>query len=238
MGVGHVAVALGASRAASRVNVGWLVFAAFLSDFLLGIFAALGLEHAYAPEDYASRHYLLFDFPYSHGLLPLIVWAMLFGFLISWAYKSQGKRIWLVAGLVVLSHFVLDGLVHVAGLPVIGRDSPKFGLGLWNHMPFELSVETLMAVIGMAIYWKARGSESSGLSRYGMALFVALLAAMTWTQLSLKTPPPERQLEISWILAPIIFAAIPYALDRRRVRHVATAMQGFQSRNLHPSPEI
>jgi hypothetical protein len=218
MGVGHVAVALGASRAAPRVNVGWLVFAAFLSDFLLGVFASLGLEHAYAPENYAARHYLLFDFPYSHGLLALVLWAALFGFLSSRGYGFEAKRIWLVVGVVVLSHFILDGLVHVAGLPLFGRDSPKLGLGLWNHMPLELSLETLMAIIGVAVYWKTSGSVNSALGRYGIALFVALVTAMTWTQLNLKTPPPERQLEISWIVAPILFAAIPYALDRKRVR--------------------
>ena len=43
MGIGHVAVALGATRAAPRLNVGWLVLAALLSDFLLGIFATFGL---------------------------------------------------------------------------------------------------------------------------------------------------------------------------------------------------
>jgi hypothetical protein len=73
MGVGHVALALGASKAAPRLNAGWLVFAALLSDFLLGIFASLGLEHASVPADYATRHYLLFTFPYSHGLLALLL---------------------------------------------------------------------------------------------------------------------------------------------------------------------
>ena len=34
MGIGHVALALGAARAAPRLNVGWLVLAALLSDFL------------------------------------------------------------------------------------------------------------------------------------------------------------------------------------------------------------
>ena len=75
MGIGHVAVALGASRAAPRLNVGWLVFAALLADFMLGIFASLGLEHATVPDDYANKHYLLFQFPYSHGLLGLVIWG-------------------------------------------------------------------------------------------------------------------------------------------------------------------
>src|SRR5215831_4476226 len=121
MGIGHVAVALGASRATPRLNVGWLVFGAVLADFLLGIFAALGMEHASIPQDYAHKHYLLFTFPYSHGFLALLFWGTLFGFLVSRAFGLKTKRIWLVAGLVVLSHFLLDGLVHVTGLPLVGE---------------------------------------------------------------------------------------------------------------------
>ena len=153
MGVGHIAVALGASKAAPRVNVGWLVFAAFLADFLLGIFAWLGLEHSSVPDNYSTRHYLLFTFPYSHGLLALLAWAAIAGFLVSRIYGSDGRRVFTVVALVVLSHFLLDGLVHVAGLPLAGENSPKIGLGLWNHMPLELALETLMALAGLVVYW-------------------------------------------------------------------------------------
>ena len=132
MGVGHVALALGASKAAPRLNVGWLVFAALLADFLLGIFASLGLEHAAVPDNFPTRHYLLFTFPYSHSLLALILWAMIAGFLISRLSDSDTRKTWLIVGLVVLSHFLLDGLVHVAGLTLVGENSPKVGLGLWN----------------------------------------------------------------------------------------------------------
>jgi len=52
-------------------------------DFLLGVFGFLGLEHATVPDDYTHRHYLLFTFPYSHGLLPLFLWAAIAGLLIS-----------------------------------------------------------------------------------------------------------------------------------------------------------
>ena len=48
---------------------GWLIFAAFLPDFLLGLFASAGWEDYQVPPDYASKHYLLFTFPFSHGLL-------------------------------------------------------------------------------------------------------------------------------------------------------------------------
>lgn len=216
MGVGHVALALSASKAVPRLNVGWLVMAALLSDFLLGIFATLGLEHSTIPKNFASRHYLLFTFPYSHGLLPLIVWATIFGFLISRFYRLDVRRVAMVVALVVLSHFLLDGIVHVSGLPIAGENSPKFGLGLWNHMPLELTIEILMAFAGIAIYWTLSGVRRSSLGRYGIAIFVLLVTALTWTQLLAVTPPEPRPLTISWIFGPIVFSLIAWVLDRKR----------------------
>ena len=220
MGIGHVAVALGASRAAPRLNVGALVFAALLADFLLGIFASLGLEQAFVPDNYAAKHYLLFYFPYSHGFLALAIWGVVLGFLASRAFDLDTKRIWLVVGAVVLSHYLLDGVVHIAGLPLLGEHSPKFGLGLWKIMPLELAVETLMAAAGFIIYWKVSVQAGSAAGRYGMAIFVLLFTAMTWSQLALTTPPEAKQLEVSWIVVPLVLSAIAYGLDHSRARSV------------------
>ena len=223
MGVGHVALALGASRATPRLNVGWLIFAALLADFLLGIFAWFGIEHATVPADLATGHYLLFTFPYSHGLLPLLVWGTIFGYLVSRAFRLEAKTIWLVVALVVLSHFLLDGIVHVAGLPLAGENSPKFGLGLWNHMPLELLLETGMAVAGVAIYWRLGGSA---LSRYGMAVFVLVVTGLGWTQLGMNKVPSAKALSVMWIIAPVLFSAIAYGIDRKRVSMVSVPAEG------------
>jgi hypothetical protein len=224
MGVGHAAVALGAAKVAPRLNVGWLIFAAMLADFLLGIFALLGLEGAHVPADYASRHYLTFTFPYSHGLAPMLLSGVIAGFLLSRMQRKDRARVFLVVTAVVVSHFVLDALVHVAGLPLAGENSPKIGLGLWNYMPLELSLETLMAVAGVAIYWGVAGG--SAVSRWGIGIFMALLTVLTWSQLFLVKPPTPSQLVPGWIIAPLVFAAIPYALDRRRVAAVAGISSG------------
>jgi hypothetical protein len=210
-------VALGAAKAVPRLNVGWLVFAALLADFLLGIFAAMGLEHATVPPDYARRHYLLFTFPYSHGLLPLVLWGALAGFLIALPQPSHRSRIFLVVAAVVLSHFLLDGLVHVAGLPLAGENSPKLGLGLWKHLPLELTLESLMALAAVVVYLRMAGAAAPAVSRWGVSIFMALLTALTWTQLFLTRPPPPAQLIPNWIGAPLVFAALVYVLDRQRV---------------------
>ncbi len=222
MGVGHAALALGAAKAAPRVNVGWLVFGSLLADFLLGIFALMGLEQAHVPADYASRHYLTFTFPYSHGLVPLLLWGALFGLLVSRIQRLERRRVFLVVAAVVLSHFILDGLVHVAGLPVAWEDSPKFGLGLWNYMPLELTLETLMAVAGVVLYLKTAGGAASAWSRWGIPIFMALLTALTWTQLSITKPPDPAQLLSSWIAGPLLFGTVVYALDRKRALAQAT----------------
>jgi len=200
MGIGHVAVALGASRVAPRLNVGSLVFGALVADFLLGIFASLGLEHAIVPDNYASKHYLLFDFPYSHGLLALGLWGVVFGFLVSRAFGLDVKRIGLVVAGVVVSHYLLDGLVHIAGLPILGENSPRLGLGLWRAMPMELGVETLMAFAGIVIYWNVSGQGGSAFGRYGMVIFVLLFTAMTWSQMALTTPPNRNSLRFPGLL--------------------------------------
>lgn len=215
MGIGHAAVALGASRAAPRVNVGILVFAAFIADFLLGIFAALGMEQAHTPPDFATRHYLTFTFPYSHGLVALIMWGVLLGAIFCWVNRQDRVRAFWVLTALVFSHFILDGLVHVPELPLLGQDSPKVGLALWNHMSLELTLESLMAVAGLAVYWGSKGGSKS--SRWGMAAFVILLTALTWTQLFSTTAPTRAQLVPTWIIAPVVFSAIPFAFDRKRI---------------------
>jgi hypothetical protein len=218
MGVGHAALALGAARATPRLNAGWLVFAALLADFLLGIFASLGLEQAHVPPDYATRHYLTFTFPYSHGLLPLVLWSVLFGAAVSLTQRVDRTKVFLVVAAVVLSHFLLDGIVHVAGLPLAGENSPKFGLGLWKHLPLELALETLMTVVGVVLYLKLAGQVTTAGSRYGMPVFMALLTLLTWTQLFVKEPPQPSQLIPNWIGAPLVFGALAYAFDRKRAR--------------------
>jgi len=208
MGVGHAAVALGASRWAPRVNAGWLVFAALLADFLLGIFAALGLEQAHIPANYSTGHYLTFTFPWSHGLVPLLVWGALLGLLVS----RGERRAFVVISALVVSHYLLDGIVHVAGLPLLGEGSPKVGLGLWKNMPLELAIETALAAVGVSIYLSATRSAA----RWGVVALMLILTAGTWTPMFATTAPSTAQMIPGWIGLPLVFSALIYVLDRRR----------------------
>src|SRR5262249_19933008 len=147
MGIGHVAVGLSLKRVDRRINAGWLIFAALLPDFLLGWFVLAGLESYAAPGDYASAHYLLFTFPWSHGLLADLAWAAIGGG-IAWGLAKRRAAAVLVV-VAILSHFLLDGIVHVKGLPLAGSEGPAFGLGLWRNLPLELFIEAAMAALGV-----------------------------------------------------------------------------------------
>jgi len=148
------------------------------------------------------------------------VWGALFGFLVSRVQRDDRKRVFILVGALVLSHFVLDGLVHVAGLPVLGENSPKLGLGLWKYLPLELTLESVMSVIAVVLFLKTAGVGASAWSRWGIPIFLVLLAALTWTQLWATEPPIPSRLIPTWIVAPLLFSALVYVLDRKRVRQV------------------
>jgi len=214
MGIGHVAVGLGLKRADDGINVGWLIFAALLPDFLLGWFVVGGWETYDAPADYTSSHYLLFTFPASHGLVANIGWAAVAA-LLTWALTKRRSATFAI-GIAALSHFLLDGTVHVKGLPLAGSAGPSFGLGLWRHLPLELSIEAAMAVMGLWIYWSAVRQDAPRRGRK-MAVYIVILAAFLIVgQAGANQLPSRESLITSWLAGPPLMAAIASLLDQRR----------------------
>jgi hypothetical protein len=219
LGIGHFAVGLALKKAEPRLNAGWLVFGAYLSDFLLGIFVWLGIEQYQVPPDLAAKHYLTFTFPYSHGLGACLLWSAIAGMVtlvgLSAPPSIRKRAAWIMAA-AVLSHFFLDALVHVRGLPLWGEASPKIGLALWNHLPLELSLEAVMVAVALPLYLSFTRARNR-MGRYGMIVLLALLTPLTiFGQWSMKTAPPAGPLIAGWIATPIAFAALASWLDRQR----------------------
>jgi len=213
MGIGHVAVGLALKRADRSINVGWLIFAALLPDFLLGSFALAGWETYTAPADYAVSHYLLFTFPWSHSLLSVAVTAAVFGLLTVRVAKRRAAAVAIV--IAVLSHFVLDGIVHVKGLPLLTGAGPSFGLGLWRRLPLELSLEVAMAGVGLWLYVSVR--KDGRIRSIGMAVYVVVLAAIqVLGQATAVEVPPRGGLIASWLFAAPFMSVVAFWLDRPR----------------------
>ena len=104
--------------------------------------------------------------------------------------QEERRRAGLAVALAVFSHFVLDWLVHIPDLPLLGNDSLKMGLGLWNTPLLALALETALVLAGFIFYMIAVKPESN-LKRWGLGLLLLLVMALTVTgTLFAETPPP------------------------------------------------
>jgi hypothetical protein len=213
MFVGHIGAGLASKRLAPSVSLGVLLLAAMLLDALLWIFVLLGLEQVHVPENFGDVHYLTFTFPYSHGLVASLSWSAT-AFAVARA-GGWSARAGLVIGATVFSHFLLDALVHVVGLPVLGPGSYRVGLGLWRHTGLELAVECALGGLG---WWMYLGSPRAkgGAARWGLGGLVALCALLTiMGGLATKPPPSARAMAMVSLVVIGLLAALASWLDRR-----------------------
>jgi hypothetical protein len=214
MFVGHLGAGLAAKRMAPRLSLGALFLAAMLLDALLWIFVLLGLKQVDVPANFGEVHYLTFTFPYSHGLIASLGWSAA----AFWVARTCGwnARAGVLVAATVFSHFLLDALVHVVGLPVLGPGSYRLGLGLWRHTGLELAVECTIGGLGWCIYLGSSGA-ASGAARWGLGGVVGLCALLTvMGGLATKPPPSARAMAATSLPTIGIVSALAFWLDRRR----------------------
>ena len=121
--------------------------AAQLVDIAFFAFLILGVEHLrLVPHATAMNAMDLYDMPWTHSLIGAIGWGVLFALAIkalrgSWTAGAIG-------GAVVVSHWLIDLLVHRPDLTLAGSP-PALGLGLWNHPWIEIPLELAFAFGGL-----------------------------------------------------------------------------------------
>ncbi len=114
MFIGHFALGFAAKQWVPRVSLAALFAAATFADLLWPVFLAAGVEvvritpgiTVMTPLDFVS-------YPYSHSLVMLVIWGLLFGWIGSRAVHDRGVFIVLFA--LVVSHWVLDYVTHRPG---------------------------------------------------------------------------------------------------------------------------
>ena len=216
MFIGHLGVGLAMKKADQRINLGLLFFAAMLLDVLLWIFVLLGIEQVIVPPNFANLHYLTFSFPYSHSLVGALVWsALAFGIAKYGLFRGKdwATRAGWVVSLAVFSHFILDFLSHVPDLPLVGN-SFKIGFGLNSNIWVELSVEVLIAAIGLVVYWRSAAGTSRA-ARFGLIALMAFLAVLTVGGAMSPTAPVPVQAAISALVMIPLVSGIAFWLDRK-----------------------
>ena len=215
MFLGHFGVAFGAKRAAPRVSLGTLFTACQLADLLWPTLVLLGIERfeirpgitTVTPLDFVS-------YPYSHSLVALSAWGVLFGTLYVLINRSRVATA-ITLALVVVSHWVLDVLVHRPDMPVTVNGTMRLGLGLWNSVPGTLIVELSTFTAGVVLYAR----KTTARDRIGSVAFGSLVGFLLVVFfLNVLGPPPPSVGAVAWSAEAMWLLVIwAYWVDRHRM---------------------
>jgi len=212
MVLGHYGFGLGAKKFAPRVSLGTLFLAVQWADLLWPVLLLLNVEHVdLHPAD--PKFPLDFtDYPITHSLLMGIVWGVVFG-LLYWFFKKDGRSA-LVLGICVVSHWVLDLVVHRPDLPLFPGDSPRWGLGLWNWPVLTGVVEGALFIIGLVLYLRVSKPRNTK-GKWSFWLLMGLLVAAHVA--GVFSPLPASAHAIGWAAQyQWIFVIMGYWVDRNR----------------------
>lgn len=213
MFIGHFALGFAAKSAAPQVSLGTLFLAAQFIDLLWPTFLFMGLERVRIEPGATAVVPLVFEhYPYTHSLLAVLGWAVLIGglhFLLMRDRRSAG-----VLGLLVLSHWVLDLLVHKPDLQILPWSDTVVGLRLWTSLTLTLALEVPLFMLGVWLYARStRAGDAAG--RWGLVGLVLFLFVV-YAGNVLGSPPPSVE-AIAWVgQLQWLLVLLGYWVDRHR----------------------
>jgi hypothetical protein len=214
MFIGHYALGLGAKRLAPGVSLGALFLACQWADLLWPTLVMAGVESFEIRPGNTAVTPLDFEYyPYSHSLLALAVWGAVLA-LIYRAVSGSTRRGALVLGALVVSHWVLDVVVHRPDLPLAPGTGLRLGLGLWNSIPATLAVEFGLFAAGVWLYSKATVARD----RIGSLGFWALVIFLALVEIANIFGPPPPSIGAVTVSAQALWLLVAwgYWVDRHR----------------------
>lgn len=213
MFLGHFAVGFGAKALAVRTSLGTLFLAAQLVDLIWPTLLLLGLERVRIVPGATRVTPLVFEhYPISHSLVGVLGWAL--GFALVYQALRRYPLGALVLGAAVLSHWLLDLVVHQPDLPLVPKRDAVVGFSLWDSMPATLLVELGLSAIGVWLYLRT----TRAIDRTGVWALWALVVFLGLVYLgNLLGEPPPSTTAIAWVgQAQWLLVAWAYWVDRHR----------------------
>ena len=195
MFIGHFALGFGTKPAAPSVSLGTAFLACQLADLIWPTFLVLGIETVrIQPGASVVTSFDFVSYPYTHSLVAMTLWGMAFA-LAHWALRRPRPVIVVWVGLLVVSHWFLDFVVHEPDLPLTIGGAGRYGLGLWHSLPATLAIELPLFALGVGLYVRAtRARDRWGtIGLWGLVVF--LLVAYFG---NLFGPPPPNAAAIAW----------------------------------------
>jgi hypothetical protein len=213
MFLGHFALAFAAKRAAPRLSLAALFAGAQLADLIWPALVALGLERVRIDPGHTAVTPLAFEhYPYSHSLVVLLAWGLLFG---AATTGRRDRRAFTVVAALVVSHWVLDAVTHRPDLPLY-PGGPRIGAGLWNSVPATLAVEGALFALGVGTYAACTRSRDRA-GRWGLAALVVFLLAVYGANLVGGPPPSVGAIVVAGLFGGVLLIAWSWWVDRHRV---------------------
>ena len=188
--IGHFGVAFAAKRVAPEVSVGTTIFAACFLDALWPILLLAGIERVEIVPGITRITPLDFVYyPWSHSLVAALVWGALFGAAYWLIRRNARNALWL--GALVVSHWVLDWIVHRPDLPLYPGEPRAHGLGLWNSLAVTMALEWATFLGGVYVFVRS----SRPLDRTGSIAFwvLVVLLGVAYLAAVFGPPPPSWQ---------------------------------------------
>lgn len=213
MFIGHFGIGFGAKSLAPDVSLGALFLAAQFIDLLWPTLLLLGVEQVRIAPGATVVTPLVFEhYPISHSLLAVLGWAVLLG---SIHYFLKRKRMAaFVLGVLVVSHWALDALVHQPDLPLFPGSHTAVGLNAWSSLPLTLVLEGSLFALGVWMYVRAT-SPNDAVGRWGLVALVIFLIGIYAGNLFGAPPPNSTAIawvgQLQWLL--VLWA---YWIDRHR----------------------
>lgn len=218
MFIGHYAAGFAAKRAAPRLSLGWALLAAQLVDLIWPIFLLFGIEHVrIAPGITAFTPLDFYDYPWTHSLVMCVAWGVALAIVVFLVTKEARNAV--IAGVLVVSHWLLDAVAHRPDLPLVPGGETKIGLGLWSSITSTVVVELLLFGIGVAVYLHA----TRAVDRIGRWALVGLIVFLLVINVAnVLSPPPPSVDAIAW--AGLLLWLLPlwgWWIDRHRAVEVS-----------------
>lgn len=216
MFVGHYAASLALKRFEKRASLGVLFLAVQFVDIVFFPLVLLGIERLNIVENFTqSTHFELEFMPYTHSLVAFLIWSGLAYVVFRWVVVKS-HSVALVVALAVMSHWLLDVIVHTPDLPLWSDSSLKLGLGLWNNAVATFILEAALLLAGLWLYLSATTAVTKA-GKYGMTIFVVGLILVNVQNIFGPLQGDSKLvLAVTALAAYLLFAAVAFWLDTKR----------------------
>ena len=213
MFIGHFGIGFGAKKIAPAISLGLLFIAAQFLDLLWPSLLLLDIEHVViSPGITKVTPFDFVDYPISHSLLLVTGWGILLGIL-SWLVLKRFRYALIIFACVV-SHWLLDLLVHRPDLPLAPGSDSRYGLGIWNYPVLTGALEGLIFLSGVYLYSRSTNAKNN-FGKYGLLTLAGMLLIIQAA--NMFGPPPPNMTAIAWAgQLQWLFVILAFYVDKNR----------------------